>query len=73
MTGQELLAIRESMEWSQERLAHYFGYSLRHYAATERGDRPVNDRLARQVLILQAVHRLCVVAGLLDTSPFPFR
>lgn len=51
--------IREDLGWSQERMAREVGVSLGHYAACERGTRPLTIRTWRQIQRLYLVRELC--------------
>lgn len=63
MTGPELRVIRRELGWNQDQMAEWLDYSVGHYGVLERGEYPIPDRLARQVLLLQCIQRLCKLVG----------
>jgi transcriptional regulator with XRE-family HTH domain len=66
MTGQEMHAIRLELRWSRGRLARYLGYSYNYLAQLERGRRPINEKTARAMTVLQLAYRLCGAVGLIE-------
>jgi transcriptional regulator with XRE-family HTH domain len=65
MTGAQLKAIRQDLQWTRERLARFLGVSPVCLAQLERGTRPIGDRTARMMRILYIIYRLVSAVRLL--------
>src|SRR5262245_12710824 len=48
--------VRKKLGWSQARMAHFLGYSLRHYQSCEGGHRALTNRT---VMLIEIVSLLC--------------
>jgi transcriptional regulator with XRE-family HTH domain len=65
MTGAQLKAIRQELQWTRERLARFLGVSPVCLAQLERGTRPIDDRTARIMRLLYIIYRLVSAVRLL--------
>ena len=65
MTGAQLKAIRQELQWTRERLARFLGVSPVCLTQLEHGTRPIGYRTARIMTILYIIYRLVSAVRLL--------
>ena len=63
MEQTDLQRVRQTLGWTQERMARWVDYSPAYYARMERGTEETPLTVLRSVLVLEHLYALCGLVG----------